>query len=87
MSVTRVAGGHTARQIAKVAIAIAVILLVAGMLDAVLAQGGPFGAPRPPGGPPPPPPPVQGGITGWIMAKQAEFYRGLSSAVRAALGK
>jgi len=72
----------TTRTLLKLAVAIAAIALVAGAVDAALAQ---FGAPRPPqGAPPPPPPSAQGGITGWIMAKQAEFYRGLSGAVRAA---
>lgn len=42
------------------------------------AQGGAFGGPRPAA------PPDLGGVTGWIMLKQAEFYRGLSAAVRAA---
>ena len=82
MSVTRVAGGHIARQVAKVAVAVAAILLLAGVVDVALAQGTPFGAPRPPQGAPPAPP--IGGIAGWILAKQAEFYRGLSGLVRAA---
>jgi nickel/cobalt exporter len=43
------------------------------------AQGtGPFGAPRPP-----PTPPVDG-IIGWILTKQAEFYRQFSGLIRAA---
>ena len=44
--------------------------------DAALAQ--PFGAAR--GAPPP----EIGGITGWVFAKQAEFYRMLSGTIRAA---
>lgn len=48
-------------------------------LDAALAQGSPFGGPRPPAG---------GigtdGIVGWILAKQSEFYRQLSGLIRAA---
>jgi ABC-type nickel/cobalt efflux system permease component RcnA len=42
------------------------------------AQSSPFGAPRPPSQP------VADGIFGWILQKQAEFYRGLSAAVRSA---
>lgn len=53
-------------------------LLVAGLCgEAALAQGNPFGAPRT--APPPP-----DGIVGWLLAKQSEFYRGLSGAIRAA---
>ncbi len=51
-------------------------LLAAGALDAALAQ---FGAPR---GQAPPPPPD--GFAGWIIAKQAEFYRAMSGTIRAA---
>jgi nickel/cobalt exporter len=52
---------------------------VAGALDAALAQGGPFGAPRAQA-----PAPPMGGVLGWIFAKQAEFYRQFSSLIRAA---
>ena len=52
----------------------------AGAIDLALAQGTPFGVGRrrarrrrrPTG------------IVGWIMVKQAEFYKGLSGAIRAA---
>jgi nickel/cobalt exporter len=58
------------------------ILLLAGVFlialtAAAFAQGSPFGK-----GPPPAPAPD--GITGWIFAKQAEFFRSLSAAIRAA---
>ena len=49
---------------------------MAGVIDAALAQ--PFGVTRGPA------PPEFGGITGWVLAKQAEFYRMLSGTIRAA---
>src|SRR5674476_1359167 len=52
------------------------MLLLLGALDAALAQ--PFGMTR--GAPPP----EIGGFTGWIFAKQAEFYRMMSGTIRAA---
>jgi len=55
----------------------AVMLAFAFAVDPAFAQGNPFGAPR--SAPPPP-----DGIVGWLLAKQSEFYRGLSGAVRAA---
>ncbi len=60
-----------------------VLLLAVGALVAlgageVLAQN-PFGAPRAPAAPPPPP---ADGIAGWLLAKQAEFYRMLSGTIR-----
>lgn len=56
------------------------ILIVAGLIDAALAQSGPFGVGRPAAQAVPP----ADGLIGWIMTKQGEFYRGLSSAIRAA---
>jgi nickel/cobalt exporter len=56
----------------------AALLLTFGLIDTVLAQAGPFGVPRPQQ------PAAGGGFTGWILAKQAEFYRGLSGMIRAA---
>ena len=55
---------------------IACLLLVACLADAALAQ--PFGMSRSA------PPPSFGPFTGWILEKQAEFYRMLSGAIRAA---
>jgi nickel/cobalt exporter len=55
-----------------VAAALAVVLLI----DPAFAQGNPFGA-----GPRAAPP---DGVVGWILAKQSEFYRGLSAQIRAA---
>ena len=53
--------------------------LLMGMPD-VFAQGSPFGV-GPPRSPAPPPPPS--GFTGWILTKQAEFYRQFSALIRA----
>jgi nickel/cobalt exporter len=60
--------------------AIAAVMLAAGAIDAVMAQGSPFGVGAPKSAPATP----YTGIVGWIMVKQAEFYKGLSGAIRAA---
>jgi nickel/cobalt exporter len=52
-----------------------VVLMLAGALDSASAQLGPLGLMRPP---------PMGGITGWIVAEQATFYRALSGLIRAA---
>src|SRR3984957_504906 len=49
-----------------------------GAVHFLMAQT-PFGAPRPSGAEPP-----MGGIVGWLLAKQSEFYREMSSTIRAA---
>jgi nickel/cobalt exporter len=60
----------------KFLLLVACLFLVVCAVDVALAQ--PFGAPRGGG--------VSevGGITGWILAKQAEFYRMMSGTIRAA---
>src|SRR5262245_58016758 len=63
----------------QVLIAVAAIMLLAGMIDAAFAQAGPFGAPRQPA-----PAAPATGVIGWILAKQAEFYRQFSGLIRAA---
>jgi nickel/cobalt transporter (NicO) family protein len=55
---------------------VACILLFVAAIDCAFAQ--PFGVTRGPA------PPEVGGFTGWILAKQAEFYRTLSGLIRAA---
>ena len=60
---------------ARCALAIIVTLFVAGVLDAALAQ--PFGMTRAAS------PTEVGGLTGWVLAKQAEFYRMFSGLIRA----
>jgi nickel/cobalt exporter len=78
MPVTRLLDRRAARELARLAAVVAGLLLVAGALDAVLAQANPFGGPRPPAAPAP------GGLFGWVMAKQAAFYHELSGLIRAA---
>jgi nickel/cobalt exporter len=79
MPVKTVVGGRPVVQVLLLVTVVAGLLLTAGVLDAALAQAGPFGAPRPQA----PAPPV-GGVLGWIFAKQAEFYRQFSGLIRAA---
>src|SRR5207237_1983907 len=53
------------------------LLIADGFVHAAVAQN-PFGAPRAA-------PPGQGsGMIGWLLAKQAEFYREMSATIRAA---
>jgi nickel/cobalt exporter len=54
----------------------AYVVFVVATIDAALAQ--PFGMTRSA------PPAEVGGFAGWILAKQAEFYRMLSGLIRAA---
>jgi nickel/cobalt transporter (NicO) family protein len=60
------------------AAAVLVIVALDGALSALMAQN-PFGGPRPSGAEP-----QIGGIVGWILEKQSEFYREMSSTIRAA---
>jgi hypothetical protein len=60
------------------AIVAAGILVLVAAPDA-WAQPSPFGVGRPQAAPPPPI-----GVTGWVIAKQAEFYRQFSGLIRAA---
>jgi nickel/cobalt transporter (NicO) family protein len=68
----------TSRQVALSCLAIAAVGLVAdGALHDALAQN-PFGGPRAA------PDAQVGGIVGWLLMKQSEFYREMSSTIRAA---
>jgi nickel/cobalt exporter len=68
----------TSRQIALNCLAIiAIVMIVDGALQSALAQN-PFG------GPPAAPDAQVGGIVGWLLMKQSEFYREMSSTIRAA---
>jgi len=63
--------------VVRCAVLVALACLLALLFyDVALAQSGPFGIPRQPVGPPP------DGITGWILAKQAEFYQTFSRQIR-----
>lgn len=75
-----VLGARMVSRVSIFAVVAAVLLLAAGIVDAVLAQTGPFGVPRPSGSPAPAP----DGFIGWLFAKQAEFYRAMSGTIRAA---
>lgn len=67
------------RLIVLCALAAGALVAFAG-LGLALAQGSPFGAPP---GAAPPTSIDGGGIVGWLLAKQSEFYRGLSGLIRA----
>ena len=54
------------------------IVLVDGALHALVAQN-PFGGPRPAAAEP-----QVGGVVGWLLAKQSEFFREMSATIRAA---
>jgi nickel/cobalt exporter len=71
------AGGRKATRFWILA-GLAVLALTALGLDLALAQGNPFGGPRPPAAPPP------DGIIGWLLLKQAQFYQKLATTIRAA---
>jgi ABC-type nickel/cobalt efflux system permease component RcnA len=59
------------------AAAFAAVIVFDAALHALVAQN-PFGGPRPTAEP------QVGGIIGWILAKQSEFYREMSATIRAA---
>jgi ABC-type nickel/cobalt efflux system permease component RcnA len=69
--------------IARIAALGVALLAVIGVLDCLVSAAhaqNPFGAPRPAMGSGE----ASSGIIGWLLAKQSEFYRQISSAVRAA---
>ncbi|HXZ45870.1 MAG TPA: nickel transporter, partial [Pseudolabrys sp.] len=70
-----IASGRRSSLSQCVLLAVAVLLLLAA-IDTALAQ--PFGITRAPAAA------DVGGFSGWILAKQAEFYRMLSGLIRAA---
>jgi nickel/cobalt transporter (NicO) family protein len=68
-----------ARTLALGAAAVLVVLAVDSAAHVLMAQN-PFGGPRPSAATEP----QIGGIVGWILAKQSEFYREISGTIRAA---
>jgi len=66
-----------AQRMAIAAATLAAVVVFDAASHALMAQN-PFGGPRPPAEP------QVGGIIGWILAKQSEFYREMSSTIRAA---
>jgi nickel/cobalt exporter len=82
MSVTRVATRRNALLLSAICVAAIGIVLAIGVVDAALAQGNPFGAPRPQTQAPPPP--AYSGIAGWLLAKQAEFTLAIRTMLRTA---
>src|SRR3981081_526660 len=78
MSVKTLAGGRKAKNLLLIFALIAGALILLGVADA-FAQN-PLAAPRAPAAPPPGP----DGIAGWLLQKQAEFYRMLSGTIRQA---
>jgi nickel/cobalt transporter (NicO) family protein len=76
MPVTRRAA--VVRSLAIGIAALAAMVVFDGVWHALLAQN-PFGAPRPAAAEPP-----IGGMVGWLLARQSEFYREMSTTIRAA---
>jgi ABC-type nickel/cobalt efflux system permease component RcnA len=68
-----------ARALVAAVAAMAILPAADAALHDVLAQN-PFGGPRPG----PAAEPAAGGIVGWLLAKQSEFYREMSATIRAA---
>jgi nickel/cobalt exporter len=66
-----------ARAVALGAAAVVLMLVLDGVAHVLMAQN-PFGGPRPVAEP------QVGGIVGWILQKQSEFYREISATIRAA---
>jgi nickel/cobalt exporter len=69
---------NAARRLATGVAVLAAIMMFDSAAHLVLAQT-PFGGPRPAAAEP-----QVGGIVGWLLAKQSEFYREMSSTIRAA---
>jgi nickel/cobalt exporter len=67
-----------ARALAIAAIAIVVIVALDSAVNVLMAQN-PFGAPRPGAAEP-----QAGGLVGWLLSKQSEFYSQMSATIRAA---
>lgn len=68
----------TTRRLSKLVFFVVAVVSVMGLVGSAWAQAGPFASSK--FGPPVP----IGGVTGWLFAKQAEFYRQFSGLIRAA---
>jgi nickel/cobalt transporter (NicO) family protein len=66
-----------ARALTVCVAAVVLMLAIDGAVHVLMAQN-PFGAPRPSAEP------QVGGIVGWLLSKQSEFYREMSATIRAA---
>ncbi|KRQ98948.1 nickel transporter [Bradyrhizobium jicamae] len=73
----RLAQGEITRILAITAVVLAAVMVFDACWHALMAQN-PFGGPRPAAEP------QVGGVIGWILAKQSEFYREMSQTIRAA---
>ncbi len=62
-----------------IGVAVAAVIVVLDSAISVLLAQTPFGGPRPGAAEP-----QMGGIVGWLLAKQSEFYREMSATIRAA---
>jgi nickel/cobalt exporter len=71
---------HALRSMATAIAVVVAFLVMASAMDAALAQG--FASPK--SAPSTPAVGPWSGVIGWIMVKQAEFYKALSGAIRAA---
>jgi nickel/cobalt exporter len=71
---------NAARRFAVVAIAVAAVLVLTGLIEAAWAQNSPFGIPGPGRAPSVP----ATGFVGWVFAKQAQFYRQFTGLIRSA---
>ena len=78
MPVRRPSRSNVARTLAFGAVALLFVLMFDSAVHELMAQN-PFGGPRPAAAEP-----QAGGIVGWLLAKQSEFYREMSSTIRAA---
>ena len=74
----RLVFARLAQGIAVTLAALAAVMIFDAALHALMAQN-PFGGPRPAAAEP-----QVGGIVGWILARQSEFYREMSGTIRAA---
>jgi nickel/cobalt exporter len=66
-------------RVLTVGVAVALVILALDSFVHVVMAQNPFGGPRPSGSEP-----QVGGIVGWLLAKQSEFYREMSATIRAA---